>query len=127
MQSSYEYYEEVEEIEVEALGNAPATTTGAKTIVIENQKDLNERKKKYILYFATISEFYRLLSMDDKILGNFKTTARLLKFFYLTQLINSPDEEHQEMGIKFALLLYRCDSNTRLTDISKDAVALETL
>ena len=31
------------------------------------------------------------------------------------------------MGIQFALLLYRCDSDTLLTDITKDATAQEML
>ena len=122
IQSSYEYYEEVEEVEIDiqSANKDPATA-------MNNQQDRSERNKKFVLYYATICEFYKILSTDANVLDNFKTTPKLLKFFHLTQLINSEEDEHKATGIDFALLLYRCDTNTHLIDITKDAVALETL
>ena len=51
----------------------------------------------------------------------------MLKFFYLTQLILSPETDERDLGVKLALLLFRFDSNTRLVDITTDAIALNIL
>jgi len=61
------------------------------------------------------------------LLDNFKTTQALLKHFYLTQLIVSDDVDNKDLGVKLALLLYRFDSNTKLSDISSDPSAIDIL
>jgi len=60
-------------------------------------------------------------------LDNFKTTQALLKHFYLTQLIVSDNVDYKDLGVKLALLLYRFDSNTKLSDISNDPSAIDIL
>ena len=39
----------------------------------------------------------------------------------------SDDVDQKDLGVKIALLLYRFDENTRLTDITMDPEALEIL
>ena len=77
-ESSYEYYEEVEEVEVD----------GAAT----NHDD--QRQSKFELYYLAVSEFYAILNTNANIMQSFKTTPKLLKFFYLDQLFNSEVEEY---------------------------------
>ena len=96
-------------------------------INIENQRGVTEREKRFKLYRLTMREFYTLLSTDALVLDSFKTTPKLLKYFNMTQLINSEDVDQRDLGIKLALLLYRYDANTRLCDITKDEEAAETL
>ena len=56
--------------------------------------------------------------MDVFLLDNFKTSPGLLKHFYLTQLILSENPEERNIGVKLALLLYRFDANTHLSDLT---------
>ena len=72
-------------------------------------------------------ELYELLKMDTYLLDQFKTSSGLLKFFFLTQLILSPRDDEREIGINLSLLLFRFDSNTKLSDITSDAAAIEIL
>ena len=51
----------------------------------------------------------------------------MLKHFNLTKLINSNNVDHRDLGIKFSLLLYRYDSETKLGDITSAPDALEKL
>ena len=134
-QDSFDYYEESEENELDyRAGGQQAIRDGIKQpdgasakINVENQKNITESEKRHKLYLRTIREFYTMLSTDALILDSFKTTPRLLRYFNLTQLINSENVEQRDVGIKLSLLLYRYDANTRLCDITKDADAAETL
>ena len=72
-------------------------------------------------------ELFELLNMDVLLLASFKTQPRLLKHFYLTQLIISGNVDESDLGVKLSLLLYRFDSNTYLTDITADPNALAIL
>ena len=65
--------------------------------------------------------------MDVLLLASFKTQPRLLKHFYLTQLIISDNVDHSDLGVKLSLLLYRFDTYTYLTDITADPDALAIL
>ena len=93
----------------------------------ENQREASERQIKFELYLAAVRELYELLNMDVLLLASFKTQPRLLKHFYLTQLIISSNVDESDLGVKLSLLLYRFDSNTYLTDITADANALAIL
>ena len=65
--------------------------------------------------------------MDALVLDSFKTNTKMLKHFNLTKLINSNNVDHRDLGIKFSLLLYRYDSETKLGDITSAPDALEKL
>ena len=93
----------------------------------ENQREASERQIKFELYLAAVRELYELLNMDVLLLASFKTQPRLLKHFYLTQLIISGNVDESDLGVKLSLLLYRFDSNTYLTDITADPNALAIL
>ena len=93
----------------------------------ENQREASERQIKFELYLAAVRELYELLNMDVLLLASFKTQPRLLKHFYLTQLIVSSNVDESDLGVKLSLLLYRFDSNTYLTDITADPNALAIL
>ena len=93
----------------------------------ENQREASERQIKFELYLAAVRELYELLNMDVLLLASFKTQPRLLKHFYLTQLIISGNVDESDLGVRLSLLLYRFDSNTYLTDITADPNALAIL
>ena len=93
----------------------------------ENQREASERQIKFELYLAAVRELYELLNMDVLLLASFKTQPRLLKHFYLTQLIISSNVDESDLGVRLSLLLYRFDSNTYLTDITADPNALAIL
>ena len=86
-----------------------------------------EREQKFNLYLDALTELYELLKIDVFLLDNFKTSPALLKHFYLTQLILAENVEHRDLGIKFALLLYRFDQHTHLIDISNEPAVIEIL
>ena len=86
-----------------------------------------EREQKFQLYLDSLTELYELLHMDVFLLENFKTSPGLLKHFYLTQLIMSEKPDERSLGVKLALLLYRFDANTHLSDLTQDPAAIELL
>ena len=65
--------------------------------------------------------------MDVFLLQNFRTSKGLLKHFYLTQLILSDQVDEKDLGVKLSLLLYRYDSNTYLSEITSEPLAVEIL
>ena len=87
----------------------------------------SEQEKRFKLFLLAIREFYEILNMDALILDSFKTNTKMLKHFNLTKLINSSNVDHRDLGIKFSLLLYRYDSETKLGDITNAPDALEKL
>ena len=84
-------------------------------------------EEQHVVYLAALRELYELLKMDTYLLDQFKTSPGLLKFFYLTQLILSMQVDERDIGIKLSLLLFRFDSNTKLSDITQDVTAIEVL
>ena len=70
---------------------------------------------------------HELLKHDAIVRNNFVLNRKLLSQFRLDQLVLAKDQSEADLGIEFALMLYRTDKHTVLDEIVTDPHALKLL